>query len=294
MPMKRGKMAMQIEKNQKLYAQVRLDAPSLEKAASIRYKSRLEQFSSAMEGVEMRKLQWLRKKRYNEQDTDVLFKGSSDDDRINSALVAHAIQHREWPLLNLYWELEQWVNLFNTEFFNSDLQPTALSLDYGRRNTLGTYKFDRDGLALQWRININAHYKNAPLAFLLSVLLHELVHQWEYRDQPLRERNRGRYHSSTWRHKAADLGISTIDNQKGIWQEPDPNGKFANLLRRHGVDPLDLGAENPHVKGFAYAGQPANSTKPWICSSGCTRVYVARKTILEATCNKCGKIFAPV
>jgi len=225
------------------------------------------------------------------------FKGRENDSdgRINNELADHAAQQEDWQLIELFEQLSPWVKRFNVEFFDGKLPPTALSIDYNRRNTLGTYRPGRDGLALQWRVNLNAYYQDAPQAFLLSVLLHELIHQWECCQpswKPPKSKNGWKYHTASWREKAAELGISSRDNQKGVWQLPDPNGSFIVLLRLHDVDPAPLW--QLETTANTVGDDDSTSTiRPWTCTYGCTRVYVAIKTELNARCNRCGEVFIP-
>jgi predicted SprT family Zn-dependent metalloprotease len=157
----------------------------------------------------------------------------------------------------------------------------AISLDPDNIRTLGTYRLSRDGLALNYRINVNTkHLADRGDADVLETLCHEQVHEWEH----IGGRTKGgQYHTRAFRDKAEQIGIPVDRN--GVSVGPIIDSPFIHLLAEHGVDlhiPPTPAPRHPQA-------QPRSTISPWTCS--CTRVWVARRTELEASCGKCGERF---
>jgi len=204
------------------------------------------------------------------------------DVTLNRAIGDHAGGARDWLYSDLHRDLSMWASRFNERFFGGALPPAAISLDSDNIRTLGTYRLSRDGLALNYRINVNTkHLTDRGDADVLETLCHEQVHEWEHVNGRTRG---GRYHTKAFRKKAEDIGIPAGRNGCSIG--PTADGPFARLLAEHGVSLHIPPAPVPQVP----VARPRSTISPWVCS--CTRVWVAAQTTLMATCGKCGGQFA--
>ena len=215
---------------------------------------------------------------------DVAPDAAAGDDSLNRVIGKHARLADDWQYADLHADIVIWEGRFNKEFFAGALPCAAISLDPDDIRTLGTYLLSRDGLALNYRININTkHLVDRDEGDVLRTLCHEQIHQWEH----VAGRSRGgRYHTKAFRDKAAEIGIPVDRN--GISLGPTPGGPFLRLLDRYGVH-LRLPASPVSLPAQA---QPRSTISPWTCS--CTKVWVARRTELEALCGKCGERFVRV
>jgi predicted SprT family Zn-dependent metalloprotease len=207
---------------------------------------------------------------------------AASDRLVNTIVGRHAAAATDWDYANLRADIAIWEGRFNKECFNGELPPAAISFESDDIRRLGSYLLCRDGLALNWRINLNTkHLATCSQADLLETLLHEQIHQWEH----IHGRTKGgRYHTKAFRDKAAEIGIPT--HWKGYSLGPTPGGRFLQLLEKYGVH-----LQVPTVAESRIAHkQPRSTISPWACS--CTRVWVARQTALNAICENCGNRFA--
>ena len=209
----------------------------------------------------------------------------ADGDRsLNAAIGKHAAVAENWEYANLRADMSIWEVRFNIGLFNGELPPAAISFDSDDIRRLGWYLLRRDGLALNYRININAkHLASRSQVDVLETLLHEQIHEWEH----IRGRVKGGwYHTKVFRDKAAEVGIPS--DRHGHSLGPTPGGPFLQLLEKYGVHLQVPTASQSQVP----PKQPRSTISPWAC--GCTRVWAARQTTLDAICEGCGKRFIRV
>jgi predicted SprT family Zn-dependent metalloprotease len=206
---------------------------------------------------------------------------SVESDRsLNEAIGKHATM-TDWEYANLHADILIWAARFNREFFDGELPPAAVSFQADNIRRMGWYLLKRDGLALNYRININTkHLASGDQVDTLDTLLHEMVHQWEHVGGRTKG---GRYHTKKFREKAEALGIPT--DKYGYSLGPIPGGRFLTLLERYGVH-LSM---PPAPPAPASPPRPKSTISPWACD--CTRVWVAAQTTLMAMCGKCGGQF---
>ena len=204
----------------------------------------------------------------------------------DAALHAEINEHAtvaDWEHAEILRELGVWYARLNGEFFANALPPAAISVGRSRKETLGWYLPVRDPLGLRFRININELYIGSPLALILGILLHEGLHLEE--DVRRHRQRAGSYHSSWFRKRAAELGIPT--DEGGHWRGIEPGGRFAALLKRHGValDEQIASSSPPETRGTPGGSRLAK----WSC--GCTNVRVSSGVELMANCDRCERKF---
>jgi predicted SprT family Zn-dependent metalloprotease len=167
--------------------------------------------------------------------------------------------------------------------FYGSLPLPALSWASASHGTLGWY-LEKDGLALNHRINLNSMYTNRPLAEVLRTLTHELGHCFQHvHGKPGRAR-KGNYHNKEFQLKMQEIGIPC--NNRGVslgMQEP-----FIGFLKELGIE-AEIFLFKQENDGLP--ARPGSRLKPWSC--GCTRVWASSGTVAVAACLKCGKLFQP-
>jgi len=223
--------------------------------------------------------------------------GDDDEDpdkRINRDIVHHALAVADdWDRIDLYETLELWIARLAEALLGGSLPPAVLSIEYSRRNQFGYFRPQRDGLGLRWRININAMHRDRPMACQLATLCHELTHLWECNLLGWKQSKDYKYHSSVWRRKAHELGISTLDNRKGVWQSPRPDSPFVILLTKYGVDTTPLWNSDEAKGGVVAAATLATSSDEVIkYKCDCPGELLINETNghyrLDGQCNRCG------
>lgn len=212
---------------------------------------------------------------------------------INLAIMDNELSATDWELCRLAQELYWWVHLFQAAFFKD--QPVhlpALTFERSRVNTLGHYRIGRNDFAVKEQINLNRLYLTRPLHHVLSTLLHEMVHSWEFTYVPKDKRTKSWYHSKAFRDKMAEFGILT--NTNGSHAGMDYNGQFVFILKKHGVSFVEFDLSGLPKGNSVIPIDPApkkkgsSKLKKWTC--GCQIVRVGKREFC-ATCDICGNKF---
>jgi len=125
------------------------------------------------------------------------------DRSLNEAIGQHAAV-ADWEYAQLHADILISEARFNREFFDGGLPPAAISFESDDVRRLGWYLLKPDGLALNFRININTkHLASGDQVDVLETLLHEMLHLWEHIGGRVKG---GRYHTKKFRDKAEALG----------------------------------------------------------------------------------------
>lgn len=217
---------------------------------------------------------------------------------LNSELQLHSatLSTGDWKYSTIAAELTTAFCQLNAHFFGGQLPPAPISFDPTSAATLGSYRLDRDGLALNHRINLNARYVESNSTLRHAVLLHEMIHLWEHVVHG-REVG-GSYHTRRFCSCASDLGIPT--NSNGYYLGIRPHSPFVTWLMERGIDPAsELICEGPaEAKPSAspqdprrrHAEQRRSHLARWTC--GCERkVWVSAGQDLKAHCCVCDQLF---
>ncbi len=182
------------------------------------------------------------------------------------------------------------VDTLRAEFFDGQVPEVVLSFDVTDKRTLGHYHLKRNGLGVRWAINLNPLHLARPLCRVLSTLLHEMAHAWQFEHGTSAKPP---HHNAEFRAKCEAFGIPT--DERGHDQGIVRDSPFAAYCARHGVEVV-LAGEAPEPGKAPEPLLPTPPAKPrgsklkkWVC--GCpvnVRVAVAE---FDATCNTCGDRF---
>jgi DNA repair protein RadC len=212
---------------------------------------------------------------------------------INMAIMENELSAIDWELWNLAEELYWWIYLFQAAFFKEHPIPLpALTFEKTRINTLSHYRIGRNDMAIKEQLNLNKLYLTRPLWSVLSTLLHECCHIFEYIYIFEQKRTISWYHSKQFRAKMKNFGILCANN--GCHVGLDTNGLFVHILRQHGVSFAEFDVYST-VKGNSVIPlDPApkkkgkSKLKKWTC--GCQIVRVGKREFC-ATCDICRNRF---
>ena len=99
----------------------------------------------------------------------------------NAALREHACAHPDWELREPVAVLYAWAELF-TRHFALGINPPALALGALGGKALGRYRPRPNGFGVDDQVIIERRLLRGRAAgiFVLEVLLHELLHQWQH------------------------------------------------------------------------------------------------------------------
>jgi len=207
------------------------------------------------------------------------------NDRINLEIMDNELSAIDWEMNQLAWTLYWFVDFFNICFFKDQPVPVpAISFERTKVNTFGHYVPGRNPMGLFENININSAHLNRPLWDILSTLLHELCHSWQFLyGNPGKS---GWFHNKEFRLKLLSFGI--LCNEKGCHIAiGDP---FVFLLKKHAVDfgtykisgGLIQIPPKPKKKG-------KSKLKKWQCP--CGQTARVGKAEFKATCDLCSNKF---
>jgi hypothetical protein len=216
------------------------------------------------------------------------------NDKVNLAIKENEKESSDWALNTHAWELYWWISLFNITFFKDQTVPTpALSFENTDCRVMGHFVIGRNAFGLRNNININRKYLDFPYWVIISTLLHELCHVWEYTYVDEKKRTHNWYHKKAFRDKMLSFGI--LCNNKGQHVEYLPSGRFVSLLKQHAVEiQQPKGSQINYFEAISIDQQPEtkpkgrSTLKKWEC--GCTVVRVGKKEF-AAKCLKCGETF---
>lgn len=220
---------------------------------------------------------------------------------VTSELQLHSasIPESEWKYSDIAAELVTSFRMMNGHFFGGQLPPAPISFDWASNHTLGSYRLNRDGLALNHRINLNPRYAKENSALRHAVLLHEMIHLWEH---VIKGRETGgNYHTRQFCSLASDLGIPT--NSRGEYLGIQARSPFAHWLavtrrvetRAELIQEPVLGhAATPKVVDPRLRSSELRRSRShlarWTC--GCERkVWVSGGQDLKAHCCVCDQPF---
>lgn len=178
--------------------------------------------------------------------------------------------------------------------FFGDLPQPALSYGPSHWRTLAWY-MEKDGLALEHRINLNSLHAERPLAEILRSLAHELCHCYQHvygtppKPSSVRDHN---YHNAEFRRKVQEIGIPC--NKRGVslgLQEPFV-GFLKELVIEADTFPFKQEPDETPTDGSTGAvSRPGSRLKPWACKCPRARVWASVKVELSAICRKCRSPF---
>jgi len=198
------------------------------------------------------------------------------DGGIYESLADHQ-RTEDWRYRAFIGELQRWAGIFD-EAFELKVPEVSLGIDGLRVTRLGQFRGGHNPLGLKGEIILNdRHFSSRHRWQILGTLLHELLHGWQ---QAHGRPGKHNYHNVQFRRKARQFGL--IIDPRGH-TEYDPDGRFFDLLREHGVDLPELPPRPPRIR---VRGE--SKLKKWSC--GCTNVRVAVEDF-HALCLRCGHGF---
>lgn len=204
-------------------------------------------------------------------------------DLINEDLKRHAVNATDWNQHEAATLLYEWGARFN-EVFRLELETPAIAIDRLPIRTLGTYCRGRNGFGLRHEIVLNVKHLHQPLGVVLSVLFHELIHEWQTTyGKERRGKTSSNYHNREFQVMARRFGIIVDDRGHHIGIE---SGLFTSLLAEHSVDTTELVIAG---ESTALMARPRGHSTLNKYSCGCTNVRCAVE--LTARCLRCGNLF---
>ena len=144
---------------------------------------------------------------------------------------------RRSPAIDQMQRLVEAYDIFNAELFDNQLPPVWLDL----RNKPGSYGYfqpnkwkDAEGNLLDVLSLDSKTAAERPLIELLSTLVHEMAHSYDF--TVVNERRRKPTHSVEWRREMLRVGLPPIaigSTWHSATHRIDPDGLFAKVFAKH-------------------------------------------------------------
>ncbi len=103
---------------------------------------------------------------------------------INSEVKQHScgLNCKDWHLAELSQNLYRVSEIFNNELFDGVLSTPIITISSLRITTFGCFVTGRNEFGAKNHIKLNAKHLNRPKIEVYRTLLHEMLHQSEYRN----------------------------------------------------------------------------------------------------------------
>jgi hypothetical protein len=197
-------------------------------------------------------------------------------DTVNISIRKHEeVYVNKWEYSDMAKECYRFFELFNQNFFGNVLPTPVISFCMDRVTCLGWYRIGRNEIGIKDQINLNAKYLELPKYKILSILLHEMVHEFcDY----FGKHGKNNYHNKQFRIKTEELGIpSNTRGQTIAFKNP-----FVEFCNKNGVDVTE---EESLVVIRRSEGK--SKLKKYRC--GCSNIWAAKR--IDAYCRRCGLRF---
>lgn len=132
---------------------------------------------------------------------------------MDSALASQA------PTLSVAKALHAAWSHYNEELFDGELPPVVITLQRKTkaRGYFSAKRLTENGVVRD-EIALNPQYMQRPVSEILSTLVHEMVHQWQFHHGE----TMGRGHNREWADKMLEVGLQPVAlNKQGAPYEPN-------------------------------------------------------------------------
>ena len=222
--------------------------------------------------------------------------GSSDVVSVTDRfLLGGTMSEQVPPTLEQFSKYQQAWAWFNAELFDGKLNPCLLNFSR-HRGSLGFFT------PCRWRkgdkeiheISLNPDRLSKPLADVMSTLVHEMVHQWQF---DLGDPPRSGYHDMQWAEKMAEVGLIPSDTGepggKPTGQRMthfiEPDGRFANAVSRMPAEYI-LPWISDGLNATAKPKKPRKKKYRFTCPACQIQIW-AELSELDVECVNCGELF---
>lgn len=218
-------------------------------------------------------------------------------------------------MLKNYQEmLEYGFSVLNREFFNGELPPIVITIQ-SSRGSYGHFTIQKEWRVAEERyneINISAEHLDRPIENIMSTLMHELVHYYNFLNGVKDTSQYGRYHNKLFKQEAEKRGLIITYRQYIGWSHTEPSPEFIEVLQENGIEkPIDINRDGVFGIGLTGIGgsgtdgtngatgiagtEPGKrkcSTRKYICPT-CGTSFRATKDI-NVLCMDCNEQFIKV
>ena len=199
------------------------------------------------------------------------------------------------PTPALYTAYNLAYDYFNEKLWDSRLPPVILTFSIKNKKTMGYHYADKwscpETGATATEIALNPDYlTDRPLVDVLSTLVHEMAHHWQYR---FADRPRAGYHDRQWGAHMKSIGLHPSNTGQ-------PGGKETGQGMSHYII-----QDGPYA--MAFRSLPDEAALPWVAAfadkrrevkrpskvsyyCGCRR-FQAKAGLSEVICGICGEEF---
>ena len=198
--------------------------------------------------------------------------------------------------------LNKLFDLLNYRFFEGALSRPTITIQSTPR-AYGHFSLREDTwiskLGGTHEINIGAGTLARPIEEVVSTLLHEMVHYYNY-ENGIQDCSRGNtYHNKHFKQEAESRGLNVTHSDRYGWSHTEPteelldfvidNGLTDILLNRNEFTGFQIGGTGTHSGGTQITVKPprTSSTRKYICP--CCGMSVRATRVVRIACMDCGE-----
>ena len=180
--------------------------------------------------------------------------------------------------------LNQIYNLLNDEFFESVLSKPTITIQ-STPKAYGHFTMREDTWASKGgnthEISIGAGTLARPIEEVVSTMLHEMVHYYNF-VTGVRDCSRNNsYHNKRFRDAAESHGLVVNRSKTYGWAHTSPSNRIVDFVQRHNLTDIQIN-RNDHINA---ANVKNSSTRKYVCP--CCGTSVRATKIVRIACVDC-------
>ena len=177
-------------------------------------------------------------------------------------------------------------NLLNDEFFESVLSKPTITIQ-STPKAYGHFTMREDTwvskIGNTHEINIGAGTLARPIVEVVSTMLHEMVHYYNY-VTGVRDCSRNNsYHNKRFRDAAESRGLVVNRSKTYGWAHTSPSNRIVDFVQRHNLTDIQIN-RNDHIKATSAKN---SSTRKYVCP--CCGISVRATKTIRIACVDCSK-----
>ena len=182
----------------------------------------------------------------------------------------------------------RFFDLFNAEWFSSQLPAPLVTFKPTGRGTLGHFRPGRNEIGAKLEVNINTAHLNRPLLLIITTVLHEMIHLAQYASPDLHGRDsyRSNYHNAKFREKAAALGVPS----SGWGVTTGVGDTFKTFCIKNGIEDINYRLESVDSES-KFGRRRQSKLRKWQCSCEPSYGIWVAVSKFSARCNVCERDF---
>ncbi|AGR42145.1 SprT-like domain-containing protein [Spiroplasma diminutum] len=203
----------------------------------------------------------------------------------------------EYRIDDLILELHSIHKQLNDFLFSSSLSEIKISIETSKRKsrlTLGHFDTAKDwsdniNQITIWTLALNGDYQN-----IISVLVHEMVHQYNY-ENDIKDVENNQRHNKNFKKVAQDIAkLNVVKSSKQGFSQTSATPELINFIEKKLDFNKQLFKKMIHKDALEYQPRGYNKNNRYICEGCETIINNSREIPLRIKCLDCNKDFKKI